>query len=211
MSVVPTDILEADVYTLTQRIYGLIHPTAGAAVAEFLNRPDRALLPVTNALVFQPGSPDPEAESKQVLAGPFYAVRKEQILYIRSGYFETQDPVEYVVTRIGVFFDDYCVSGTLRLPRGSRLSDHLERAARQKPFQRLYHARVAPSPTGHQSDDPADRKVYSLSEVLSVNLKNASGIAELDEPAPMAAEVEHPERQAETADGRLTTEFSASD
>lgn len=202
MSVVPTDVLEADVYTHTQRIYGLIHPTAGAAIAEFLNRPDRALLPVTNALVFQPGSPDPDVESRQVLAGPFYAVRKEQILYIRSGYFETQAPVEYVVKRIAVFFDDYCVSGSLRLPRGSRLSDHLERAARQKPFQRLYHARVAPSPTGHQSNDPGDRKVYSLSEVLSVNLKNASGIAELGEPET-GSEVAEDERRLETGNGQL--------
>ncbi|MEX2535853.1 MAG: hypothetical protein WD273_09695 [Trueperaceae bacterium] len=196
MTIVNTDALEADVYTFTQRVFGLIHPTAGAAVAEFLNRTDRAMLPVTNALVYQPGSPRPPAAQERVAVASFYAVPKEQILWIRSGYFEAAAPLGYDTKRVAVYFDDYCIAGDIRLPHNSRLSDHLERSTRDKPFQRLFQATVAPAPKGPNLD-AANGQEFAASEVLSVNFRNARGIAELTatrqsayEPASRGSAVE---------------------
>ena len=178
MAVVNTDSLEAHIYCYTKRVFGLIHPTAGAAVAEYLNRTDRSILPVTNALVYGSGAADPPRASERLAATSFYAVPKDQILWIRSGYYETGDPQSYELKQVTIYFDDCIVSGDLRLVRGSRLSDHLERTAEKRSFQRLYNAVVVPTEAATARDDRD--LVSSESEVLTVNLRNATGIAEAE-------------------------------
>lgn len=185
MAVVNTDSLEAHIYCYTQRVFGLIHPTAGAAVAEYLNRNDRSILPVTNALVYHAGSANPPRASERIAAASFYAVPKDQILWVRSGYYEAGDPQSYETKQVTVYFDDCIVSGDLRLVRGSRLSDHLERATEKRAFQRLYNATVTPTEAAVGREDR--ELVSSESEVLSVNLKNAHGVSEAEAAAGMRA------------------------
>ena len=181
MALVNTDSLEAHIYCYTKRVFGLIHPTPGAAVAEYLNRNDRTILPVTNALVYEAGSAEPPRSSERIASAAFYAVPKDQILWVRSGYYETGDPQSYESRRVTIFFDDCIVSGDLRLVRGSRLSDHLERSAGKRAFQRIYNAVVTPTEAALGRDDRD--LVSSESEVLTVNLRNAQGVSEAAEAA----------------------------
>ncbi|HEX7004624.1 MAG TPA: hypothetical protein VF168_10605 [Trueperaceae bacterium] len=192
MALVNTDSLEAHIYCYTKRIFGLIHPTPGAAVAEFLNRGDRSILPVTNALVYRSGSADPPRASERIASTSFYAVPKEQILWIRSGYYETGDPHSYDIKQVTIFFDDCIVTGDLRLVRGSRLSDHLERTSEKRGFQRIYNAVVTPTEAALGREDR--ELVSSESEVLTVNLRNAQGVSEAE---GSVRTVERAERHAE--------------
>lgn len=176
MAVVKTDSLEAHIYCYAMRVFGLIHPTAGAAVAEYLNRRDRKILSVTNALVYKSGSRTPRDASERIAVTGFYAVPKDRILWIKSGYYEASDPLSYETKPITLYFDDFSVSGDIRIVRGARLSDHLEQTTDKRPFQRLYNATVSPvtSTGGFEDHQP----VLSESQVLTVHLKNAHGVSE---------------------------------
>ena len=197
MAVVNTDSLEAHIYCYAKRVFGLIHPTAGAAVAEYLNRRDRLILPVTNALVYNSGSPNPPEASERIAATNFYAVPKDQILWIRSGYYETGDPLSYDTKAVTLYFDDCSVSGEIRLVKGARLSDHLERTSERRAFQRLYNATVSPTAALSGRVDP--ELVSSESEVLTINLRNVHGIAEQGESSARTPEADRQRayRQAE--------------
>ncbi len=169
------DYLEGRVHTVDYRIYCALHPTVGVGVAEHMNRNDRAVLPVTDAMVYGKGFQHPPGFEELGSSLSFMVIPKDRILWIKGGYFDKKDAHQYEVKRVIIFFADHFLLGDLRMTKDSRISDYLNSVIAQRPFHRLYNASLGVLAEG----EPVTKiKPLERFDLLTVNLANITGMGE---------------------------------
>lgn len=134
----PVDRFDARIVTAGYRAYGAIYLAPDQSVAELLNTASRHLLPVTEPLIYAPGTGHPPDQRELMVSAGFLALHYEQIDWISGG----REPSTRGSRRALAFlFDGYVLLGQLEVEEGERSSDFLETAAG---FQTLFDAELYP-------------------------------------------------------------------
>ncbi len=176
----PVDFLEGRVYTKTTRIYGGLHPLSGASVSDHMNRGDRAVLPMTDAIMYQRGVSHPPDPKTMLAKAPFVAIPKSQILWILGGYYSARETVELLNRDFVVFFEDHFLYGTLRIRKGLRVSDFINNMSNEKPFQRLYDVTLKRYKPGKGLEDAEAIEHF---DIVTFNLNAVTATSDLEKPA----------------------------
>ncbi|MDZ7704291.1 MAG: hypothetical protein U5L04_07415 [Trueperaceae bacterium] len=177
----PVDFLEGRVYTTGARIYGGLHPLSGVSVADHMNRSDRAVLPMTDAIMYQRGLNHPPEPQAMLASVPFVAIPKTRVLWILGGYYTPRETGEVSDKEFVAFFEDHFLRGNLRLRKGLRVSDFINNMSHEKPFQRLHDVTLFRYTPGKGL---ASAEALERFEIVTFNLNTVIATSDLEKLMP---------------------------
>jgi len=134
---------EARIISSDFRVYGMVHLAAHVSTTRMLNNTRRPFVPVTRCRVYRPGFQHPPAEEELLYEPHFLALPKRGVRWLVGGEADEASPgIELETRKLFALFEDYVLSGNLRLAPGARVSDYLIGGDGLRPFQNLFDAEL---------------------------------------------------------------------
>lgn len=169
--------LEARLYTHEFRVYGLIHLPLRQGTAQRLNQNDRPHLAMTSCRVYGGGAAHPPDPAELLYDTDFAAVPKARISWLVGGRPDPSPPQAVLEQRrIYCIYAEHIIVGALKLARRQRLSDFLNMAMTDKPFQTLHQVRVLAAGSRLPLEQ---RPVLQEHAFVTLNLRTVGGVFDL--------------------------------
>lgn len=173
------DTFDGRVYTNKYTIYGLLYTPPNEDMDVYLNKVDRAFVPISEPMIYRSTLQYPPDIRTLSAAPPFIAVHKDKILWL-VGARASDDIKRHVVEqRVAILFDDFFLAGNIQYRENTRMSSYLEDITDKNAFQALTNVHLCRlKHKGYEvfSDDaPLERF-----DTVVVNLYNAEGVIEFE-------------------------------
>ena len=177
-SLVKKDVstFEGRVYTETYTLYGLIYTPPETGMDEYLNHYDRSFLPITSPMIYAKGFRHPPELKNLRAAPPFMAIPRDSILWVLGGRLSQSYARHAEAQRVAVLYENYFLSGDVKVRENMRTSSYLDNVVVQKPFQTLYNVRLCPFKRGYEvfnDDNPLE-----TFEAVTINFRRTAGVVE---------------------------------
>lgn len=173
------DTFDGRVYTSKYTIYGLLYTPPNEDMDVYLNKVDRAFVPISEPMIYRSTLQYPPDIRTLSAAPPFIAVHKEKILWMVGARASDEVKKHVVEQRVAVLFDDFFLSGNIRYRENTRMSSYLEDITDKTSFQALSNVHLCKlKHKGYEvfsDDEPLER----FNNVV-VNLYNAEGVIEFE-------------------------------